>query len=86
MQAVVLHAFGAAENLRPEWIPDPAPGEGEVLLRVQACGVCFHDVINRRGSLPRTRVPAISLRSDGRRGRRAQDGIGADTPFEGLIF
>ena len=27
-----------------------------------------------------------SLRSDRRRGRRAQDGIGADTPFEGLIF
>ncbi|HEY3190040.1 MAG TPA: zinc-binding dehydrogenase [Solirubrobacteraceae bacterium] len=59
MQAVVLRAFGAAENLQPEWVPDPAPAEGEVLLRVQACGVCFHDVINRRGSLPRTRVPAI---------------------------
>ena len=27
-----------------------------------------------------------SLRSDRRRGRRAQDGIGADTPFEGPIF
>src|SRR5207249_3136914 len=26
------------------------------------------------------------LRSDRRRGRRSQDGIGADTPFEGLIF
>jgi len=30
-----------------------------VLLRVRACGVCFHDVINRRGNLPRTSVPAI---------------------------
>ena len=29
---------------------------------------------------------ARSLRSHRRRGRRAQDGIGADTPFEGLIF
>jgi D-arabinose 1-dehydrogenase-like Zn-dependent alcohol dehydrogenase len=29
------------------------------MLRVHACGVCFHDVINRRGRLPRTRVPAI---------------------------
>src|SRR5205823_7023118 len=27
-----------------------------------------------------------SLRSDRRRGRRAQEGIGADTPFEGHIF
>ena len=59
MQAVVLHAFGGPENLRPETVPDPTPGAGEVLLRVHACGVCYHDVINRRGNLPRTSVPAI---------------------------
>jgi len=59
MQAVVLRAFGSADNLRPETVPDPAPGRGEVLLRVHACGVCHHDVINRRGNLPRTSVPAI---------------------------
>jgi acryloyl-coenzyme A reductase len=59
MQAIVLRAFGAADNLRPETVPDPAPGPGEVLMRVHACGVCHHDVINRRGNLPRTSVPAI---------------------------
>jgi D-arabinose 1-dehydrogenase-like Zn-dependent alcohol dehydrogenase len=59
MQAVVLRAFGEPDNLKPEVVPDPMPGRGEVLLRVQACGVCFHDVINRRGNLPRTKVPAI---------------------------
>jgi len=59
MQAIVLRAFGSADNLRPETVPDPAPGPGEVLLRVRACGVCHHDVINRRGNLPRTAVPAI---------------------------
>jgi acryloyl-coenzyme A reductase len=59
MQAIVLRAFGAADNLRPETVPDPSPGPGEVLLRVRACGVCYHDVINRRGNLPRTSVPAI---------------------------
>lgn len=59
MQAVVLRAFGAPHNLRPESVADPRPSAGEVLLRVRACGVCFHDVINRRGDLPRTRVPAI---------------------------
>ena len=37
--------------------------------------------LERRGTLT-----LRSLRSDRRRGRRAQDGIGADTPFEGLIF
>ena len=59
MEAVVLKAFGAPENLQVRQVPDPAPGQGEVLLRVEACGVCFHDVINRRGDLPRTSVPAI---------------------------
>ena len=59
MQAVVLREFGDPDNLRPEVVPDPRPGRGEVLIQVKACGVCFHDVINRRGNLPRTRVPAI---------------------------
>jgi acryloyl-coenzyme A reductase len=59
MDAVVLQQFGAAELLAYQSVPDPHPGPGEVLLRVRACGVCYHDVINRRGSLPRTSVPAI---------------------------
>jgi acryloyl-coenzyme A reductase len=59
MNAVVLHAFGAPENLVLESVPEPRPGPGEVLLRVRACGVCHHDLINRRGNLPRTHVPAI---------------------------
>jgi acryloyl-coenzyme A reductase len=59
MQAVVLREFGGPHNLRKESVPDPDPGPGEVLLKVRSCGVCFHDVINRRGDLPRTKVPAI---------------------------
>jgi acryloyl-coenzyme A reductase len=59
MQAVVLEQFGPANNFALHALPDPIPGPGEVLLRVRACGVCYHDIINRRGSLPRTSVPAI---------------------------
>lgn len=59
MEAVVLSQFGEATHLALQSVPDPHPGPGEVLLRVRACGVCYHDVINRRGSLPRTSVPAI---------------------------
>ena len=59
MQAIVLELFGSAENFAVHALPDPRPCPGEVLLRVRACGVCYHDVINRRGSLPRTSVPAI---------------------------
>ncbi|KFE68203.1 alcohol dehydrogenase catalytic domain-containing protein [Hyalangium minutum] len=59
MKAVVLREFGASHNLLLESVPVPKPGRGEVLVQVHACGVCYHDVINRRGNLPRTHVPAI---------------------------
>lgn len=41
MKACVLHAVG---DLRCEEIPDPQPREGEVLVRVGACGVCGSDI------------------------------------------
>lgn len=41
MKACVLHAIG---DLRVESVRTPAPREGEVLLRVGACGVCGSDI------------------------------------------
>lgn len=51
MRAVVLNQFGGPENFRFEEVPDPRPGPGEVLIGVKACGVCYHDLIARRGRL-----------------------------------
>jgi D-arabinose 1-dehydrogenase-like Zn-dependent alcohol dehydrogenase len=62
MRAVVLHAFGGPELMKLEQVPAPDPGElaaNEVLIKTHACGVCYHDIINRRGDLPRSRVPSI---------------------------
>ncbi|HEX4621062.1 MAG TPA: alcohol dehydrogenase catalytic domain-containing protein, partial [Myxococcaceae bacterium] len=59
MEAVVLKRFGPVDGLQLETLADPTPGHGEVLLRVRACGVCYHDVLHRRGELPRTPVPAV---------------------------
>ncbi len=62
MRAIVLHEFGDPEVLRLEEVPAPDPGAlaaDEVLIRNRACGVCYHDIINRRGDLPRTNVPSI---------------------------
>jgi NADPH:quinone reductase-like Zn-dependent oxidoreductase len=39
MQAIRIHEFGGAEALRLESIPRPAPGVGELLVRVRAAGV-----------------------------------------------
>ena len=41
MKAAVLHAVG---DLRYEEVPYPVAGEGEVLLRVMAAGVCGSDI------------------------------------------
>src|SRR5690349_14472778 len=42
MRAMVLETPGRA--LRPVDVPRPVPREGEILLRVAACGVCRTDL------------------------------------------
>ncbi|MEV6718520.1 zinc-binding dehydrogenase [Lentzea sp. NPDC051208] len=49
MKAVVLKAFGGAENLVLADLPDPRPRPGEVLVEVEAAGVGHVDVMSRRG-------------------------------------
>lgn len=44
MKAVRFHEHGGREVLRYEEVPDPEPGEGEVLVRVRACGLNHFDV------------------------------------------
>jgi acryloyl-coenzyme A reductase len=52
VKAIVVREPGAAEAaLRLETLPDPVPGGGQVVLQVEACGVCFHDIVTRNGTL-----------------------------------
>lgn len=51
MRAVELAAVGGPEVLTPARWPVPVAGEGELLVRVGACGVCGHDALARRGEL-----------------------------------
>jgi L-iditol 2-dehydrogenase len=54
MKAAVYHGRNA---LRVEEIPIPEPGPGEILLKVDACGVCGTDVKKiQKGLLPPPRV------------------------------
>ena len=41
--------------------PTPAPGPGEVLLRVDACGFCHHDLLVTGGTLRRGVAPGVTL-------------------------
>ena len=49
MKTVRFHRTGGPDVLVYETVPDPAPGPGEVLIRVEAAGMNFSDVLRRRG-------------------------------------
>jgi len=49
MKAIVLHDFGAADQLRYEDVPDPTLRDDEVLIRSKAIGINPVDVKTRKG-------------------------------------
>jgi NADPH:quinone reductase len=49
MKAIRVHAPGGPEALRYEDVPQPGPGPGEVLVKIEAAGVNFIDVYQRNG-------------------------------------
>jgi propanol-preferring alcohol dehydrogenase len=54
---MVLSSRGGPLNL--EQRPDPQPGGGEVLIRVEACGVCRTDLHILDGELPEICLPLV---------------------------
>ena len=52
MKAVRVNEFGGPEALVYEEIPDPAPGEGEALVKIGASGINYIDVYYRTGQYP----------------------------------
>jgi NADPH:quinone reductase-like Zn-dependent oxidoreductase len=59
MRAIVLERVGGPEELRVRELPDPQPGQDEVLVRVHAAGVCGRDLIDRRGGFRLMKLPTI---------------------------
>lgn len=49
MKTVRFHKTGGPDVLKFEDVPDPRPGPSEVLIKVEAVGVNFADVLRRRG-------------------------------------
>ena len=49
MKAIRVHQFGPPEVMRPETLPEPTPGPGQVLVRLRAVGVNPVDTYIRDG-------------------------------------
>jgi len=57
MRALLLDRAG--EPLRPAELSDPAPGPGQVLVAVHACGVCRTDLHIVDGELSEPKLPLV---------------------------
>src|SRR4051794_6137360 len=81
MRAAAIDRFGGVDVLHLRTLPVPAPGPGEVLIRVEAAGVAVWDPVEREGGFHRMfgiepRFPHV-LGTDGA-GTVAAVGLGVD--------
>lgn len=82
MRALTFDAHGGPEVLRVDEVETPVPGEGEVLVRVEAASLNHHDLFTRRG-MPGISTPLpMVLGCDGA-GRVAAIGPGVEGWAEG---
>ena len=54
MRAIQIEKIGGPEVLTAVTLPDPAPGPGQALIRIEASGVNFIDTYLREGRYPAT--------------------------------
>ena len=64
MKAVRIHRFGSPEVISLDDVPKPAPGNGEVVVRVNAAGIGPWDALIRRGESVLEQPLPLTLGSD----------------------
>ena len=78
MRAVCLHEQGGLDKLTlEENFPDPVAGEGQVVIRVRATSLNYHDVFTCRG-MPGIKVPMPMIVGLDTAGEIAEIGTGVD--------
>jgi NADPH2:quinone reductase len=75
MKAIRIDAFGGPDALRLQDVPEPVPGAGELVVRVEAAGVNFIDVYHRTGLYPNP-LPLVP----GLEGAGVVTALGPETP------
>jgi synaptic vesicle membrane protein VAT-1 len=60
MRQIFITGHGGPEKLELRESPDPAPGEGQLRIRIKASGVNFADILARQGLYPDApKVPCV---------------------------
>lgn len=61
MRAMILDTYGEPSNLRLGTLPQPeiAPDSDDILVKVGACGLCYHDLMTLAGKIPWTKLPLV---------------------------
>ena len=79
MQAAVLTEYNSDLTLEDRDVPEP--GRGEVLIEVDACGVCHSDLHLQQGDFPMADLPVVPGHEVV--GRVSEQGTGVDEPADG---
>ncbi len=83
MRAVILREHGGPDVLEWAEVPRPEPGPGDVLVRVEACGLNRLDLFTRSVGHPTRPVPLPHILGNEPVGVVAGHGPGANSPPEG---
>jgi alcohol dehydrogenase len=78
MRAVIIREHGGLDRLTPEaHFPDPQAGPGEVVVRVRAASLNYHDVFTLRG-MPGIKIPMPAIMGLDVAGEVAELGAGVE--------
>ena len=59
MKAVTFEEYGGPDVLRIAEVLRPEPGPSDVLVKIHAAGICYHDILSRAGKIPRDKPGQI---------------------------
>lgn len=86
MKAVVIEKFGPPQTLKVRDFPDPKPSAGDILVKVEAAGVCHHDVLHRAGKLPGAKAGVVPGHETAGRVIAVGSGVTTHSPGDRVVI